>query len=324
MNNIKLSVIIPTYNCEKYLEASLYKIKPFLNDVTEFIFIDDKSSDTTLQILDTFCRGAKGNVTVIQNPENMGPGVARNVGVAKSVGEYITFLDADDYLDTDFIEKIYPELDGKNDLILFDYFEEYNGIMNPKKTVRANCEHLTLADVLIFTTGCPWGKIYRSSIIKKFNVQFLNQKRNEDMPFTKVAISYCDTFSYVESPIYHYVQNKSSLTHDNTIQNKNSGENAYNYIQDKLNPLFNGEELDAVFYNDYLFGSAMISSSKLNRSDWIRYLRETEIIRPNWHRSKYIGKMPMIRKLCGVLIKNKCYFLIKLLNIIKIKRNKVQ
>lgn len=102
---VKVSIIVPVYNVEKFLEKCLDSlVNQTLHDI-EIICINDGSTDKSLEILKSFANKDK-RITVIDK-QNEGPSVARNVGLEKAQGEYIGFVDSDDWVDLDFYEKLY-------------------------------------------------------------------------------------------------------------------------------------------------------------------------------------------------------------------------
>lgn len=102
----KVSIIVPCYNMEKYVERCLDSLQKQLMEDIEIICVDDKSSDNTLEILNARAE-ADPRIRVIAQEKNMGVAVARNTGIDNATGEYVGFVDADDYVDIDFYQKLY-------------------------------------------------------------------------------------------------------------------------------------------------------------------------------------------------------------------------
>ena len=103
--NVKVSVIIPVYNCEKYIEECIESLINQTLQECEFIFVNDGSKDKSEEIIKKYADKDE-RITLI-NQKNSGVSVARNVGIKKAVGEYIGFVDADDYVDSNYYEKLY-------------------------------------------------------------------------------------------------------------------------------------------------------------------------------------------------------------------------
>lgn len=109
---IKLSIIIPVYNRETRIIKALDSI-PIRDDI-EVIVIDDCSTDGTMSVLESY---DKYPIIVLKNEVNSGPGIARNKGIDKAIGEYVTFLDSDDWLVTDNVSLFLDQYDGDADII---------------------------------------------------------------------------------------------------------------------------------------------------------------------------------------------------------------
>ena len=120
----KVSIVIPVYNNEIYLEKCLDSIINQTYDNIEIILINDGSSDNSLAIMKKYSK--KDKRIIIIDKENEGVSTARNIGIKKCSGEYITFVDSDDYLEFDAIEKLYHEINTKNvDIVRSNYRVHY-------------------------------------------------------------------------------------------------------------------------------------------------------------------------------------------------------
>lgn len=104
--NIKVSVIVPVYNVGPYLTTCLESlINQTLKDI-EIIAVNDNSTDNSLEILNIFAKKDK-RIKIINNITNLGTAATRNIGLSEAMGEYVAFIDGDDYLDLDFLYKLY-------------------------------------------------------------------------------------------------------------------------------------------------------------------------------------------------------------------------
>src|SRR3954470_7921673 len=103
--SIKVSVVIPVYNAEKYITECIESLLNQTLKQCEFIFVNDGSSDNSSQIINEFKK--KDNRIILINQENQGVSIARNNGLKAASGEYVGFVDADDYIDCEMYETIY-------------------------------------------------------------------------------------------------------------------------------------------------------------------------------------------------------------------------
>ena len=221
----KVSVIVPVYNVEKYLKRCLDSlINQTLSDI-DIICINDGSKDSSLQILEQYAQ--KESRIVIYNQENSGLSVARNTGLEHASGEYIGFVDSDDWVDLDFYEKLYNSAKNNNaDIAVADFIREHPN-KKPKR--------LKLKEEKIYTTpedkfmickvhreGCVWNKIYRTEFIKSINLKFVPKMYYEDRDFTIRSLYFSKKLVTTPNTYYRYFVNPKSIV------NKRR-----NYIQDE-------------------------------------------------------------------------------------------
>ena len=124
--NVKVSVIIPVYNCEKYIEECIESLINQTLQECEFIFVNDGSKDKSEEIIKKYADKDE-RITLI-NQKNSGVSVARNIGIKKAVGEYIGFVDADDYVESDYYEKLYNTAKNNNcSIVVCNWKSRLNG-----------------------------------------------------------------------------------------------------------------------------------------------------------------------------------------------------
>lgn len=219
----KFSIISSVYNTELYLEKC---IKSVLNQTFsdfEFILINNGSSDNSDEILKKY-ELLDSRIKVIRNDSNRYLAEARNQGIDIAEGEYIYFIDSDDYLDVQFLENAINELGSYDyDLIIFGWIMEYfveNEFISipviPSAVTFINQENFrySIMDYLkqsVLTV--PWNKIYKRSIIEKFNIRFPLTKL-EDHHFNMEYIKNISSCKIVDKAFYHYYRSRpgSELT----------------------------------------------------------------------------------------------------------------
>ena len=130
----KISVIIPVFNSSLYLDHCLSTVvNQTLKDI-EIILIDDGSTDDSLNVIKNYAK--KYNNIKYTSKENEGQAIARNIGIQMSSGEFITFIDSDDYIELNMLEKLYNIAKSDNsDIVLCDYVEEYSNKNIEKKSL---------------------------------------------------------------------------------------------------------------------------------------------------------------------------------------------
>lgn len=205
----KLSVIIPIYNAEKYLKECLESVIRDIEDV-EYILIDDGSKDKSRLIYSEYSNNP--NVVIIKN-ENHGVSFTRNYGMKIARGEYIMFVDADDYLEEDWFNVIKKELDSGLDLIIFSkYYKNYTYNKVDLQNACLNYGNNLLKECSIMS---PWSRIYRKDFLCENNIRFNKDIINgEDMLLNFEVISLTNKIKIVNDGFYIYRLNFGSTTNN--------------------------------------------------------------------------------------------------------------
>lgn len=221
----KVSVIVPVYNVEKYLKRCLDSlINQTLSDI-DIICINDGSKDSSLQILEQYAQ--KDSRIVIYNQENSGLSVARNTGLEHASGEYIGFVDSDDWVDLDFYEKLYNSAKNNNaDIAVADFIREHPNKKPKRLKLKEEKIYTTPEDKFmickVYREGCVWNKIYRTEFIHSINLKFVPKMYYEDRDFTIRSLYFSKKLVTTPNTYYRYFVNPKSIV------NKRR-----NYIQDE-------------------------------------------------------------------------------------------
>lgn len=216
MKNKKLSVIIPIYNAEKYIEICLDSLKSLLSNELEILAINDGSTDNSTKILND-CVSKDSRIRHINVP-NGGVSKARNIGIANATGKYIMFLDADDYLLKDALNLISDAIDSeKYDFMAFSrqIIEEGRVPWNDKFFFsEPETSDKNIIDSIMFADShfneC-WGKLYKKELIDKYKIEFPEGVPiGEDMMFVMEYYSHCETVFASNFPLVAYRQHGES------------------------------------------------------------------------------------------------------------------
>lgn len=228
----KISIIIPVYNAEKYLRECLDSILNQSFQDFEILLINDGSTDGSPAICDEYA--AKDWRVKVFHKENGGVSSARNLGLDHANGEWITFVDSDDFLNDNFIdEKLNRYLKNLsfdliiNNAFIYSTINKYQRYSFVERTLTTK-DFLKYYGLTIVDT--PWAKFFKRSIIKKSQI-FFNEQFNlgEDLLFNMNYLLYSNKIALIDHPFYNYRNNEQGLSSVN-----------YNYENDKF--LF--EELD--------------------------------------------------------------------------------
>lgn len=238
----KVSIIIPVYNAEDYLKRCLDSIVNQTFKDIEIICVNDGSKDNSLKILKEY----EDPRIVIIDKENAGVSEARNDGIKASNGEYITFVDADDWLEIDAIENMHNAIiEEYTDLIIAPYYinknseafeklETLNGFENRKffGEYREIYEKMCSGKL----TCSVWGVLFKSEMLKKAPKFKKDIRYGEDLIFMIEVLKIVKSIKFIETPVYHYFYNENSATNstENLLKNIYSMSDAYEVLVDLL------------------------------------------------------------------------------------------
>lgn len=208
MNNC-LSIIIPMYNGSVYITKAIQSVLDQTYTHIECIVIDDGSVDGSLAIVQSFCVG-HDNIYVYQQ-ENSGIAQARNSGLNHATGEYIMFMDQDDWIDPDYVEKLINQISElKADVVISGFrLVEQNGRIKQEWRLDVTKEWSK------YRITAPWGRVFRKSIIDKYHIRFMNTKISEDLYFNMLFLSHTGNVIVSSYVGYNWLYNKKSESRKN-------------------------------------------------------------------------------------------------------------
>ena len=219
MNNIDLSIIIPVYNVENYLRRGLDSILLQPSSITyEILLINDGSSDKSGAICDEY-QSNFSNVFV-SHIENNGVAEARNLGISLSKGNYLYFMDPDDFLSDNFFDKISSNLKQKWDVLCFGYNEikeNKNTVLSCRPHFYTHCglfgkNEFRNEFIELFKTDMMynvWSRIYNKTFILKHDIRFPNKQIGEDTLFNFQVYRHLNTILFIDSTLYNYIAGRS-------------------------------------------------------------------------------------------------------------------
>ena len=215
---MKLSVIIPIYNGEKFIRKSIDSVLNQTVSDLELILVDDGSKDNSGKICDEYAQ--KDSRIKVIHKENVGVSAARNDGISTAQGEYIGFVDADDWIEPNMFEDLIEKAQASSsDIVMCDattvYFDgrtEPDTITQLKGNILLNRDRFS-SRLLLEMAGSAWRCIYSNSMIKKHDIKFpVGVKFSEDRIFNIYAMGYADKISYIKKPYYNrFINNKSAV-----------------------------------------------------------------------------------------------------------------
>lgn len=235
----KFSVIIPVYNTEKYLDRCISSVIKQTYKDFEIILVNDGSKDNSGNICDEHKKN--DNRIKVIHQKNAGVSTARNIGLKNAVGDYIIFVDSDDFIEGDSLEKLNSILD-KNDVDCIIY--NLNNIMESKFVFKENLIQYMIKLITTELINSPCNKVYKRDIIEKYDIKFDKKiEIGEDLLFNIIYISKMKNVYLFNNKLYNYIkQNCESLT---TKYKENKYEQLM-FVDDKLQEylkIYNNEKI---------------------------------------------------------------------------------
>jgi len=207
----KVSVIIPVYNAEPYIERCVRSLFGQTLDDMEFIFVDDSSPDNSIgiirQVLEYYPT-RKNQVLFLENETNLGPAVTRTRGMKAATGEYLIHCDSDDWVEANMYECLYrTAISQHSDIVVCDYVNEYQGDRAEVRSMGPLPENphevLSCTDKRPFYSS--WLNLVRTQIVQEngiYPIEGINMW--EDLLIGMKEYYYAKSLSYVPKPLYHY------------------------------------------------------------------------------------------------------------------------
>jgi len=311
----KISVIVPIYNVEEYLEKCLDSlVNQTLKDI-EIILINDGSPDNSEEIVKKYLKKYKEKI-IYYKKENEGQGIARNYGINLAKGEFISFVDSDDYIDETMFEKLYNKaIEEKSDIVAsIGFIEVKNGIETINKPNLDNSDNFKK---YILNNSGPVAKIIKKEIITKNNLYFPKLRAYEDISVVPLWGIYSKKISIIDEPLYYYLIREGSTMKQVEYNEKlthiyPSLDNLYYHFISKTKDKFK-EELEWI-YIEHLLHAASLRFLKFNKLKKIKKINKIIEDRfPNWYKNKYYQKQNIKYKIVCHLIYKENIKLLKLI-----------
>lgn len=313
--NDKVSIIVPVYNMEKYIIKCVNSLINQTYRNIEIILIDDGSTDNSIKIVnETF----KDERIVIVSQKNSGSGAARNLGIKIATGDYLFFVDSDDFIAEETIEvMINKMLNDNSNLVICDYYKYFSD--NNKQHIdiipHYDCNNDKQAVISMPGAVC---KLFKKEIFEKYNICFLPGAFFEDNAVIPFVCAISGKYSYINKPFYYYLQREGSALHK---EEYNIG---YEAIFDSLNNLYDkfvkydiineySQEVEYI-YIEYLLHGANLRFLKFNKIENIK--KVTSIMSkkyPNYRKNKYFCQESLKYKIVCNLFYYKKVNLLKML-----------
>lgn len=300
---MKVSIIIPCYNAAKYINTCLSKILEDKLPDKEIILINDGSNDNTLKILKQFQKKHKN--IIILDQKNSGQAAARNKGIEKAKGEYITFIDIDDYPENNMIFEMYNYAKNHNyDYVYCDYYEHYKD----RNIFIKNHHTSDIVKDAVLANFAPWGKLISKKLIEDTDFKFCNGKIFEDIAVIPYIAAKSKNPGYLPKCLYYY-----NMSNTNSTTRKKEYDKRYEdmfFASDHLYELFQKDNLIEKYYEElsYIFLDGILKSGVLKFAKYKEGIPNISLLRKNVKtkfrkllNNKYYKKDSLYRKLTAFM-----------------------
>ena len=216
MPNYKVSILIPVYNSEKYIQKCARTVFAQTLKEVEYVFVDDGSTDSGIDLLLQEIQKFPerfNDICIIRHERNRGISAARQTAFDRASGEYILAMDSDDYIEPEMLEQLYNEaLVSGADIVFCDFVSE-----TENKSIRKNFSFSPsknkLIEVAIRGESALWNKLFRRNLLTSYNIKTLDGiDHGDDLAVLVKLLFHAEKFSYLPVPFYHYIESNCQST----------------------------------------------------------------------------------------------------------------
>lgn len=294
---VKVSIVVPIYNTEKYLKNCIESLLgQTLKDI-EIILINDGSPGNASEIVKSY----NDKRIVYIEKENEGIGATRNLGIEKASGEYLMFIDSDDYIAPDCAEKMYNRAKEDDlDLVISDYYEDRNGVIKEiKYDTFEDCSLEDHSGLINHINLGPCNKIYKKTIFDDESIRFEEKLKYEDVPFVLKAMVKAKRIGKIDECLSYYVIHDDSQT---TVRDAHIFDildicqiiikslNGYDYLKKPL------VEVIVMILTDYTIQQRYIAD-KQSRTKFIdEAFKMLDSLDGSWRKCEYLKRFNLLKR----------------------------
>jgi len=267
-----ISVIVPVYNAEDYLDRCVNSIIDQTYQNLEIILIDDGSTDKSYEMAQKWQRQDERIILIRQ--ENQGAGAARNAGLQIASGDFIGFVDSDDYIDTRMYELLLDSLlKNEADVSVSGYDEDGSYVDLHLPPVLSDADEIVECFITLKINGMVWNKLYRRNIVD--GLMFENRVINEDYVYICYLIERAPKIVYLPYDLYHYCVHKNSLIHSDSLEKYEATLSAYNRVSNRIDCIYKKESVELLSFHIRMFWRNSVRISQI-RTEYGKNINEKE------------------------------------------------
>ena len=217
---IKVSVILPVYGVADYIVKCTESLLAQTLQEMEFLFVDDRGPDNSIELLKQTIKGhpREKQFRILTPEHNLGAGMARNFAIPEAKGEYIAFVDSDDWIESDMFERMYncAKEQGGTDLCMCQASKDYldgtpSIVLTNPDVIEGEFTHEKRAFFLTHYVSYFWTFIYKRELIEKYAIRYPEDRSADDSFFLACALMTAKSISRVDAPFYHYLIRPGSV-----------------------------------------------------------------------------------------------------------------
>ena len=307
------SIIVPCYNSETFILKTTSMLSQQSFKDFEVVFIDDCSSDHTFDVLVSISKNVPYETKILKNEKNSGPGITKGVGVDNSKGDYVLFMDSDDWFEPEALQLLYMHLQTHpSDIVFFDAYRAYDTgkkVLIYNSEILGNCK--TKSDYIALAKGCLPYMCFKSAFWK--GVTFPALYNAVDIAVIPVLISKVKTISVLPSPLYNYYYRSDSLSNKPGVDIYKSFLKSYKYTCVQMEDGKFDEALEFHGVKNVLYG-AILNALRVGveRKIFVEIIVDFEKKYPAWISNRYIYSLPLFKRVFLTQVSKRRFHLLML------------
>ena len=314
----EISIIIPCYNAESYIERCVRALEHQTFSDFTVIFVDDCSVDNTVATLELIKKNSFLDIVILNNQVNKGPAASRNKGISYCTSKYITFCDCDDWYESNFIAEMYQMLKKDNSDIVFCGYNvvDENHNIQKRPIMDKDCRLETKA-ALILDSDSLCMMMVKTNIMKE---TLLPDIRNgEDMAVVPLLIAKSCRCSVTEKCLYNYYRRSDSASQTPTMKVVDSICRSFDYTKKNFMDGYESE-LEYIGIKNMLYPSVITAFSVgYKKKEITHILCEFEKDHPNWIKNPYFDNLSRYKRVVLKLLHTRSYLLVRVIAVLRSK-----
>ena len=322
----KVSIIVPIYNVEKYLERCVTSILNQTYKNIEVLLIDDCSTDRSGEIAKKF-EEKDSRCRYIKREKNGGSSATRNTGIENATGEYLSFVDSDDWVSENFISHLINKAKEQNaDITVCDYIMvNENGKEIKANTLENLSDNSKYEDKIAYIRNHVVTKLLKKDFFIKQNLKFPEEiKRAEEMQVIIPMLTKTNKIAILNEALYYYYQRKNSLSNNRKPEKIDLSfySKAFENVIKNSKGLY-PEEIEYHGILEMIYGKTMLMiRHKYSNKEIKEHLKEFDNKFPNWRKNKYVKNMCFLKKFFVKIASKRWIVLLRVMVSINERRNK--